>query len=55
MQTELIPVIHMVDESQVFQNIEICLKNGVNKVFIINHAVSKTELLECAFKVRDRQ
>lgn len=52
MKTELIPVIHILNERQVFMNIETCLKSGVEKVFLINHAVSEEYLLECATNVR---
>lgn len=52
--SELIPVIHMLNEEQVFANVDTCVANGVNQVFIINHAVSTAELMDCAFKVRDR-
>lgn len=53
MKTELIPVIHMLNERQVLMNVETCLACGVEKVFLINHAVSDKELLACAAKVRE--
>ena len=52
MNTELIPVIHMVDETQVLLNVEICHQVGVKKVFLINHVVSVHDLLICANKVK---
>ncbi len=52
MKTEIIPVIHMVNENQVFTNVRICIGCGIEKVFLINHAVSKFDLLNCAFKVK---
>lgn len=51
-KTELIPVIHILNEKQAFTNVEICLANGVEKVFLINHAVSDEALLACAAKIR---
>lgn len=50
--TELIPVIHMVNDEQVFANIDTCMGCGVNKVFIINHNVSSDDLFRCLSKVR---
>ena len=52
MLTEIIPVIHMVNEDQVFANVNTCIKCGIKKVFIINHVVSVEELLDCAYKVK---
>lgn len=53
MNTELIPVIHMLDEQQVVKNVEMCLYNGVDKVFIINHAVEDTILQRCAWNIKN--
>jgi len=36
--TKIIPVIHKINNSQVRQNIEVCLKNGIDRVFLIDHA-----------------
>ena len=52
MKTEIIPVIHMINENQVFTNVRICIECGIEKVFLINHAVSKFDLLNCAFRVK---
>lgn len=52
MKTEIIPVIHMIDEEQVFKNVDTCIKCGIEKVFIINHVVDVDELIQCAFKVK---
>lgn len=54
MRTEIIPVIHMLDEDQVFKNIELCVDCGIEKVFLINHVVSVQELLMCTYKVKDQ-
>lgn len=52
MKTEIIPVIHMVNENQVLTNIRICVECGIEKVFIINHVVSVNDLLKCALRVK---
>jgi 2-keto-3-deoxy-6-phosphogluconate aldolase len=36
-KTEIIPVIHMINQNQVLTNVKTCVESGVNKVFIINH------------------
>ena len=53
MKTELIPVIHVLNKQQVLRNAATCYANGIKKVFLINHAVDKTTLLECAFTVKE--
>ena len=53
MKTEIIPVIHMVDEEQVFANVDTCIKCGIEKVFLINHNVEVDELLRSACKVKN--
>lgn len=53
MKTEIIPVIHMITEEQVFTNVDTCIKCGIEKVFIINHVVEVDELLNCACKVKN--
>jgi hypothetical protein len=50
--TELIPVIHMVNEKQVFINLDTCFKYNIKKVFLINHRVTVKALLNCAELVR---
>lgn len=52
MKTELIPVIHMLNENQVMTNVKTCIECGINKVFIINHVVSIEDLLNCSKKVK---
>jgi hypothetical protein len=51
--TELIPVIHMVNENQVLTNVETCLSCGIEKVFIINHQTTSEELIKCAKRVKE--
>lgn len=53
MKTEIIPVIHMLDYHQVVVNVNTCLECGIEKVFIINHQVSESRLLTCAYKVKE--
>jgi hypothetical protein len=53
-KTEIIPVIHMLNESQVFANIAICIECGIQKVFLINHMVSVSDLINCALKVKEQ-
>lgn len=48
MKTEIIPVIHMVTEQQVLDNVKTCVDCGIKKVFLINHVVGVNELLTCA-------
>jgi hypothetical protein len=52
MKTEIIPVIHMLNQNQVLTNIKIVIECGIEKVFLINHSVSKIDLLNCAFRVK---
>lgn len=54
MNTELIPVIHMLNDEQVFLNVELCHQVGIKKVFLINHVVSVQDLLYCADKVKSK-
>lgn len=49
---EIIPVIHMINLEQVFANVEICVNNGIKKVFLINHVVSAQEVLSAAKDVK---
>lgn len=51
--TELIPVIHMINENQVLTNVEICLSCGIEKVFIINHQTTSEELIKCVKRIKD--
>jgi 2-keto-3-deoxy-6-phosphogluconate aldolase len=48
--TEIIPVIHMINENQVLTNVETCLSCGIEKIFIINHQTTSEELIKCARK-----
>jgi len=54
MKTQLIPVIHMTTLEQVIQNVETCIKCGIEKVFIINHVVSANEVLTTAKEIKNR-
>lgn len=54
MKTEIIPVIHIMNEEQMFINIDICIECGIKKVFLINHAVSVQYLLNCSKKAKDK-
>ena len=51
-KTELIPVIHMVNTLQVFNNVKVCLDNDIKKIFLINHAVGTHDLLQCAYEIK---
>lgn len=51
-KTEIIPVIHVVSENQVLENVKICVDSGIKKVFLINHAVSTTDLIKCSITVK---
>ena len=51
--TELIPVIHMINENQVLTNVLTCLSCGIEKVFIINHQTTSEDLIKCARRVKD--
>lgn len=51
--TEIIPVIHMINENQVLTNVEICLSCGIEKIFIINHQTTSEELIKCTKRVKD--
>ena len=42
----------MIDEEQVFANVDTCIKCGIQKIFIINHVVTVDELILCAHKVK---
>lgn len=50
--TEIIPVIHMINENQVLTNVETCLSCGIEKIFIINHQTTSEELIKCAERVK---
>lgn len=52
MKTEIIPVIHMLNQNQVITNVKTCIDCGIKKVFLINHSVSRDELIDCAFRVK---
>lgn len=52
MKTEIIPVIHMKNQNQVLTNVKTCIECGIQKVFIINHEVSVSDLIECANRVK---
>lgn len=52
--SEIIPVIHMINEKQVSQNVETCLKCNIKKIFIINHVVTIEDLKRCAINVKNK-
>ncbi|MCK9575603.1 MAG: hypothetical protein WC979_01155 [Candidatus Pacearchaeota archaeon] len=52
MKTEIIPVIHMLNQNQVLTNVRTCIECGIKKVFLINHEVTVDELIECALRVK---
>ncbi len=55
MTCELIPVIHIVDEKQVFKNIETCVACGIKKVFLIWHGFNtKAGTLKMAEAVKQK-
>jgi len=51
-KAEIIPVIHMINLEQVFANVETCVKNGIKKVFLINHVVTAQDVLSAAKEVK---
>ena len=42
----------MVNQEQVFRNIEICISCGIDKVFLINHEVTTSDILSTALKAK---
>ncbi len=54
MTKRIIPVIHIVNTKQVFQNIDTCLSLGVNNVFLINHLTDTNDLLDTAELVKQK-
>ena len=42
---EIIPVIHIVNDLQVHKNIQICSKNGIKKIFLIDHSGSEDRVV----------
>lgn len=52
-KTEIIPVIHMINQNQVLTNVKTCVESGVNKVFIINHQSPSNELIKCASYIKE--
>ena len=52
MKTEIIPVIHMINENQVLTNVKTCVECGIKKVFLINHVVTIDDLIKCANRVK---
>lgn len=51
MNKSLIPVIHVTKESQALQNVEIAVKAGCSKVFLINHSIKFSKLFRISDKV----
>lgn len=54
MKSEIIPVVHMLNRNQVLTNVRTCIECGIKKVFLINHAVSIEDLIECAHFVKSK-
>jgi hypothetical protein len=52
MKTQLMPVIHMVNQNQVLTNVRTCIDCGIEKVWIINHVVTINDLIDCAKRVK---
>ncbi len=52
-KTEIIPVIHMINQNQVLTNVKTCIKVGIKKVFIINHQSTSEELIKCASYIKE--
>ncbi len=48
----LLVVIHVVDQGQALENIDIALKNGADGVFLINHNIKASALLEIFTQAR---
>lgn len=51
---KIIPVIHVLNNNQVIKNVQTVIKCGLDAVFLINHNVSITELLNSAKKVKEQ-
>jgi len=54
MKTELIPVIHMVNQNQVMTNVKTCVESGIEKIFIINHQTTSQDLIKCSSVVKEK-
>jgi hypothetical protein len=50
----ILPVIHLIDEKTLFQNIETCLECNINQVFIINHITDYKDLLQKSLLVKNK-
>ncbi len=48
----ILPVIHIVNPDQVFQNIETCINEGIEGVFLINHLSDYHDLLYIANRTK---
>ncbi len=51
---EIIPVIHVINEEQVYKNIDTCLECGIKKVFLICHSYYSRSLIELAMEVKSK-
>lgn len=54
MKTEIIPVIHVLSEIQVEQNIMTCIQAGIEKIFLIGHRVDDYQTQEIAMSMKYR-
>lgn len=53
--TKLIPVIHVINTEQAMRNIQLCVDNGIDMVFLISHGkMNYLRLIELADEVRYR-
>lgn len=50
----VLPVIHVVSDSQAFENATIAEQAGADGVFLINHSISVDQLISVYCKLRDR-
>lgn len=51
---EIIPVIHIVNDKQVFTNVEICKLNGIKKIFLIDHIGIDRSLPSYSEEIKDK-
>jgi len=54
MKTQIIPVIHMINQNQVLTNVNTCVDCGIEKVFLINHQSSWQTLITVANVVKKK-
>ncbi len=51
---EIIPVIHVLDDVQVYKNIDTCVECGIQKIFLICHSDYRRSLVELAKEVKSK-